>query len=376
MSSASDNLDDWRAATDTHGGVVPSVTTLRKLSGITRSDAATLLQQWEEWPHDVVIATVGSLAEMSLTEPGIQFDELFAACLAHPLEDVRAQSVAAVTGNGDSRLIDLLSDLVQSDSSDEVRALAAAALGAYADPAEAGRISPQRVSRMRSILESATDDPSTQVAGAALVAFSGMPGGSATEAIQRNFDPDSEDSTALAFAYEAMGSSSERHWMPDVIDALDHPSPVVRESATKAYGDLADPDDDLAPLETLLDDEELAVQIAAVTALRTIGTSDARELLTYTITSTSEPDVRQRAQEAMDQLREDDDLHQAVTPEMMEYGLYGGGGTGTPTRDVGRYDAPTEEGWAGIGGADIGGTEEDIGEDMEDYYDSEEFWRG
>lgn len=376
MSTAADNLDDWRSATDTHGGVVPSLDSLQTLAGITRADAANILRQWDEWPQDVVIGTVAKLAEISQSDSGMEFDELFVACLAHRVEEVRVQSVAAVTGNGDSRLIDQLSVILQDDPSDEVRALAASALGAYAESAEAGRISPQRVSRLCAILEAATDDLSTQVAGTALVAFAGMPGASATEAIERNFDPDSDDSTALAFAYDAMGRSSERHWMHDVTDALDHPSAIVRAAAAKAYGDLADPDDDLGRLETLLDDEELVVQLAAVTALRTIGTSDARELLTRTIAMTPEPDVRELAEEAMEQLREEDDLHHAVTPEMMEFGLYGGGGTGTPTRDVGRYDAPTEEGWAGIGGADIGGTDEDIGEDMEDYYDSEEFWRG
>ena len=208
------------------------------------------------------------------------------------------------------------------------------------------------------------------------VEYSGLPDGEPSEVIERKFDADSEDSDALAFAYAAMGRSSERQWLPEVLHALDHPAAKVRESAALAFGDLADPDDGLGYLETLLDDDELDVQLAAVSALRTIGTSDARAMLTQTIELTSEPDVRERAEEALVQLREDDELHQAVTPEMMESGLYGGGGTAAaPERDLGRYDAPTEEGWAGLGDAGAG-QDEDIGEDMEDYYESEEFWRG
>ena len=376
MSADADIVGEWLAAADTHGGVVPSDDTLRAIAGLTRAESEALLEQWGEWPDDVVVGTVERLADISSQDAGVEFDELFASCMFHPLDEVREQSVSAVSGNGDSRMIDALSDLLLADSSDEVRAAAAVALGAYADFAEAGRVSPQRVDRLREVLEVATDDPATSVAGAALIAYSGLPDGEPSEVIERKFDADSEDSDALAFSYAAMGRSSERHWLPEVLHALDHPSAKVRAAATLAFGDLADPDDGLGYLETLLDDDELDVQLAAVAALRTIGTSDARAMLTQTIELTSEPDVRDRAEQALEQLREDDQLHQAVTSEMMESGLYGGGGTAAaPERDLARYDAPTEEGWARLGDAGTG-QDEDIGEDMEDYYESEEFWRG
>ena len=380
----SDTVNDFLESVDRADGTVPSDDALRMLAGLSRADATELTDQWANWPAEIVRGTVQRLGEVVATNGGIEFDELFSLCLTNDDAEIRECAVVALTGNGDSRLVAAFSDLLRNDTAEAVREKSVFALGAYADFADAGRLTPYRLSRVRTALADATEDDSIQVAGAALIAYAGMPGDSPTELIEEWCDRFGNDDAALSFAVAAMGRSSARHWFPDVLQALDHPSEVVRESATVAFGELANLDDDLGCLDTQLDDDSLEVQLAAVTALRMIGTSDARAKLTETIDITSEPTVREAAVAALRQLKDEDELRHAVTPEMEASGLYGGGGTAATTdRDIGRYDAPTEEGWGIVPEDDArdGGTgqideDEDIGEDLEDWYESEEFWRG
>ena len=379
----SDIVNEFLESVDAADGSVPSDDALRILAGLGRADATELTDQWADWPIDVVRRTVQRLGEIVAANGGIEFDELFSLCLLHDDAEIRECAVVALTGNGDSRLVPAFSDLLRNDPVEAVREKSVIALGAYADLADAGRLSPHRLARVRDTLAAATEDDSVRVAGAALVAYAGMPGDSPTEVIEEWCDRGGDDADSLSFAFAAMGRSCERHWLPDVIQALDYPSARVRESATVAFGELANHDDDLGCLDLQLDDDDLDVQLAAIKALQMIGTSDARAMLATTIESTPEPAVRDAAVSAMRRLKDEDELRHAVSPEMEESGLYGGGGTATTHgRDIGRYDAPTQEGWGNVAGDDTadgsgqGDTDEDIGEDMEDWYESEEFWRG
>ena len=374
----SEIVEEFLAAEDVDGIGVPGLESLRQLSGLNRADAAAIVGAWEEWSEEAVGGTFEQLVQLAEVDSGVEFDELFAQCMSQPDDEIRATAVSALTGNGDSQLIEPLCALLLGDSSWEVRSRSAIALGAYAEYADAERISAHRAERILAVLSEAIDDPAPEVSGAALVAYAGMPDSDSNGVIDQVFDPDSDDSEALAFVYAAMGRSSGRHWLSEVLHAFDHPSAQVRRSATLAYGELADPDDDLGCLEAQIDDEDLEVQLAAITALMTIGTQDARTMLTQAAQDTTEPAVRELAEDLLSQLSDEDELSHAVTPEMMEAGLYGGGGTGAMERDVGRYDARTLEGWADIGEDGEGKPTEDadIGEDLEDYYESDEFWRG
>ena len=90
--------------------------------------------------------------------------------------------------------------------------------------------------------------------------------------------------------------------------------------------------------------------------------------------------MQQIAQTALDLLKAEDDLTYAVSPDMVAQGLFGVPlGARRPPRDLSRYDAPTEEGWANVTPEgqeiDVANAPDDIGEDYEDYLESDEFFR-
>ena len=145
-----------------------------------------------------------------------------------------------------------------------------------------------------------------------------------------------------------------------------------------AFGNLAN-DDDVEGLAEPFDDHVLEVQMATVQALGNIGTPQAREMLSLAVSS-SEPDIQQMAQTALDLLKAEDDLTYAISPDMVAQGLFGVPmGARKPARDLSRYDAPTEEGWANVTPegqeVDVAENPDDIGEDYEDYLESDEFFR-
>lgn len=389
----SEDVDELLEAVGLEDGSVPPDEALYGLSGLSRADTLELASRWDAQPVELVRDTITRMREVASSDRAIEFDELFAHFLSHDDADIRECAVTGLTGNGDSRLVETFTDMLRNDPAESVREKSAMALGAYADFADTGRLTQQRLDRLNATLTDATGEESVRVAGAALVAQARMPGDARTEVIEAWCDRGAKDVAIMSYAVAAMGSSGERHWFPDIIAAMDHPSARVRESATLAFGELANPDDDMEFMETLLDDESLEVQMAAVTALRMVGTDEARGMLVATIRTNPEPSVREGADSALRQLKNEDDLRHAVSPEMEAQGLYGGGGTELERdRDIGRYDAPTEEGWGLVPGEDDDGDDEyddedeegaedeeeldeDIGEDMEDWYESEEYWR-
>ena len=135
--------------------------------------------------------------------------------------------------------------------------------------------------------------------------------------------------------------------MPTIEDAFFSDDSRIRIAAVFAFGKIAQ-DEDVESLSEPFDDHVLEVQMATVKALEEIGTAQAREMLELAVSS-SEPEVQLLAQAALDALKADDELIYAVSPAMIERGLFGvpasARGTG---RDLGRYDAPTEEGWANV----------------------------
>ena len=152
----------------------------------------------------------------------------------------------------------------------------------------------------------------------------------------------------------------------------------IRIAAVVAFGEVAG-DDDVESLSEPFDDHVLEVQMATVHALASIGSSQAREMLSLAVSS-SEPEVQRMAQAALDMLKAEDDLIYAISPNMVAQGLYGVPmGARKPARDLSRYDAPTEEGWANVTPegqeVDVAQTPDDIGEDYEDYLESDEFFR-
>ena len=353
----------------------PSTESIRHLSGLSRAEAHEIVRTWHEQDADSIIETIHLMHNTSLKDASLEFNTVLKSLLRHQSPEVRIACLDAMTGNSDMELATQAIDLLEHDTSHNVKCAAARVLGALSENAE---LSDSHQSRaIITLTNAAKNTESTQLRGEALIAIASIPRFDATELISELKNTPSQSVETTIQILTAMGKTSNRYWLPHIIDALGNHNAKVRATATISFGMVTNNDEDVAILNEPLDDHVLEVQLAAIQALRNIGSQSAREMLKQA-QDNSEPEVSHNAKEALKTLKAEDELIYAVSPEMLKRGLYGATINTIPDRDLTRYNAPTQEGWAHLipSGEEINmaPAAEDIGEDMEDYLESDEFF--
>ena len=351
---------------------------LRELSGIDDAQARLIVATWNEWQVKDVVETVAELREVVEIDRSLEFDAVFRAAITFPEAEVRLECVRALSIGGSLSIANALVNVLERDESTELRVAAAEALRGFSDPTQSRNVSRTAFARIANALRNATDVDEPSVRGKALRTLAAMRHEDSPDIIDSMFDEAIDDPALMSDVLLAMGESGDRSWLPTIEDAFFSNYPNVRISAVLAFGSIAG-DDDIQSLSEPFDDHILEVQIATIQTLEQIGTPQAREMLSLAVSS-SEPGVQQLAQAALDALKAEDDLIHAVSPTMVERGLFGvPAAARNPSRDMSRYDAPTEEGWVNVNPegqeVDVAETPEDIGEDYEDYLESDEFFR-
>ena len=370
-----ETLDNSQSERDADDGVSGM---LRELSGVDDTRARSIIAAWNEWKVQDVLETLIELREVSDADRSLEFDALFRAAIRFPAEEVRLECVRALSNGGSVNTANALIGVLERDESAQLRGAAAAALHGFSDPSQSRNASRATLTRISEALRNATDVDERSVRGKALRSLAAMRHEDAPDLIDSTFDEAVDDPVLMSDVLLAMGESGDRSWLPTIEDGFYSNNPNVRIAAVLAFGRIAG-DDDVNSLSEPFDDHVLEVQIAVIRALEEIGTPNARKMLSLAVSS-SEPEVQQYAQAALDTLKAEDDLMYAVSPTMVERGLFGvPAAARNPSRDMSRYDAPTEEGWANVTSegleVNVGETPDDIGEDYEDYLESEEFFR-
>lgn len=351
---------------------------LRELSGLEDTQARSIVATWNEWETHDVLETVIKLREVADTDRSLEFDALFRAATTFPTLEVRLECVRALSNGGNVNIANSLIDVLEQDEATQLRAAAALSLSGFSDPSQSRNVPDSALKRIAYALLNATQVDDADVRGKALRTLAAMQHEETPDIIDTMFDEAIDNPVLMSDVLLAMGESGDRSWLPTIEDGFYSNNPNVRIAAVLAFGNIAG-DDDIHSLSEPFDDHILEVQIATIQALERVGTPQAREMLSLAV-SNSEPEVQQRAQTALDTLKAEDDLMYAVSPTMVERGLFGAPATARDTsRDMSRYDAPTEEGWANVTPegqeVDVAETPEDIGEDYEDYLESDEFFR-
>ena len=351
---------------------------LRDLSGIDDAQARSIVDAWRDWQLEDVVGTVAELREVADSDRSLEFDALFRAAISFPSSQVRLECVRALSNGGSLNVANSLVGILERDESAEVRGAAATALHAFSEPSQSRSVPRTTLARIADTLRNAIDIDERSVRGKALRSIVAMRHEDAPDLIDSMFDEAIDDPVLMSDVLLAMGESGDRSWLPTIEDAFYSTDANVRISAVLAFGSIAG-DEDIHSLSEPFDDHILEVQMATIQTLEQIGTAQAREMLSLAV-SNSEPDVQHLAQAALDALKAEDDLMYTVSPTMVERGLFGVPASARDhSRDMSRYDAPTEEGWANVTSegeeVDVAEAPEDIGEDYEDYLESDEFFR-
>ncbi|MBX3001551.1 MAG: HEAT repeat domain-containing protein [Caldilineaceae bacterium] len=276
----------------------PSIQELGALSDLSIPDWQRVRGLWSAIPEKRRWQTVKDLVEASYADLQLELGRFLRVAIEDESERVRSM---AIHGLGEDVGEDLISPLIQIlnyDPSATVRAVAAAALGAFVLAGELEEIDSIQAMRaeeaLLAILHSETEALEVQCRALESVAFSGEAG--IRQLIEDAYYSPYEEMQISSLV--AMGRSADTRWRATAQSELENSSPLVRTEAARACGEL-EARAALEDLMSLLTDEEKSVRLAAIFALGRLGGRDAEDALNSMLLSEDEDEV-EAAEEALE----------------------------------------------------------------------------
>lgn len=276
----------------------PTLPELHALSDLTRQEEAEVRHFWITIPEDRRYRVIQELTEASETEPALLLERFLRVVLGDESSRVRALAVAGLWEEIDESLIGPLLDLLNNDSSEEVRAAVARVLGGYVLAGELDEIDPAQAMRVEetllAVLRSDVEPLSVQCSALESIAYSGEMG--VRQLIEDGYYSPYDEMRASSL--NAMARSADIRWRDAAQAELVSPETAIRAAAARACGEL-EHREALNDLFNLLADEEKEVRLAALFALGRLGGKDAIEVLSAAATSEDE-DEAAAAQDALE----------------------------------------------------------------------------
>ena len=317
---------------------------LAELSGISSDEASDLAGEWEDWPSERACELLVRLGDLVESDARVEFEAVFKAGLHLTDPRARTLALAGLTGCTDRSIIGRVIEILERDEAEEARAAAAVTLTGLCSLACEGKLHQRDGARLQTALAGVVEsrDEAISVRRRALEAIAVFPGSEVTRFIETAAREGGL--LGLQSALFAMGRTCSLRWLGHVIREMDSPEAAIRYEATLALGQIAGPDHPqhsrhLGQLEAALDDTDLEVQTAAVTALQNIGDEGSLALLRVAIES-PEPTVAGAAREALEARRAEDALLDDVSG-----GLPGDAATMYGGSVAGEWDEDDEYDW-------------------------------
>ena len=278
------------------------------------------------------------------TQPDVEFEVIYKQGLNHPNPAVRVASLKGLEESEDRALVIPLSKILKSDPAPEVRTAAAIPLAHLSMMAETGKLSMAYRETLEDTLYGVLEDEKEiqDVKLKVMEAVSVFAAERLTSHIELAWA--SGDLKARQSSLFAMGQTSDPRWIEYVIPDLEHDAASVRYEATMAMGELAE-EHHLRVMDAPLDDEDLTVQLAAISAVERIGGDVAKAKLELKLAS-PEPQVVELVQQALQTMKDEEDLDEVVTQEMAR-SMFGASDT-LPGIDTEGYEPAEMEGWENL----------------------------
>lgn len=244
-----------------------------------------------------LLATLGQQADEHIE---LLFDNINRLGLDDPSPIVRRIAIGNLWESADPTLLTQFRMALTEDSSVEVRAAAADALGRFILLAE---------------IEDSSSEESNQIVGDILLTLkSNVPPALHRACIETLGFSSREDAQAIiADAYHsgdeeliqsallAMGRSANPVWRPEILEELQHPSPQIRAVAAQAAGELELHDATQLLVELLEDISDEVVHLA-IWSLGQLGSDTAKTSLLDIQASAPDPEIVEKADEALEHL--------------------------------------------------------------------------
>jgi HEAT repeat protein len=278
---------------------------LTDLSSLSSAELAKLEKAWPEVEAKRRGQVMHRLIELAEDNFELDFDNIFKGRLKDDDAVVRSKAIEGLWENEEASLIEPLIDLLEKDSSEEVQAAAATALGKFALLAELQKLRPNYKDRIsRSLLAVINDQAKpAEVKRRALEAAAPLTLSQMKKAIAQAYQ--SGDNKLKIGAIFAMGKSGNPSWLPILLKELSSPDAEVRYEAAGACGELGE-EEAASYLCDIVNDADVDVRLAAIQALGKIGGPEAKGCLEKCLNHPDEA-IQKTAEEALSQLEAEED---------------------------------------------------------------------
>jgi len=293
-------------------------------SDLSRAEVAEFSDVWAMAPAELRLSLMSALAQMSYDSFEYSFARVFKRALDDPLPEVRIQAIRGLWESEDAAVAGRFLHMLQTDSDEDVRAAAAAALGSFVYLGEVEEIEQPVAQAIETALFTAARNPDEAmiVRRRAIEAMGFSSNPEVTDVVRDAYEDG--DPGLRASALVAMGRSADRRWRRVVMHEIENPDEEIRAEAARACGEL-ELREAVVPLARVIErDNCLRVRQAAVGALGQAGGPTARKVLDLLLKTEDGP-LFDAAQDAMEELNfsaecpEVSDLLRAVDDDRDEY---------------------------------------------------------
>ncbi len=270
------------------------------LSNLNSEELELFKQMWTNIEPNRRRQIIYRLVELSENNFEFDVDSIFRHCLKDQDAEVRSKAIEGLWEGEDTSLISPFISLLEQDSSENVQAAAATALGKFAMLAELNKLRPGHASRVCQALLGVISDKNrlVEVRRRALEAAAPLNLPQVEETIMEAYQ--SHNHKLKISAIYAMGKNCNRSWLPILLKELASADAEMRYEATGACGELAE-EEAVPHLIELSNDPDVEVQVTALQALGKIGGSEAKECLQQCLNNPGEV-IRQAAEQALYEL--------------------------------------------------------------------------
>ncbi len=273
---------------------------LSTLSYLAPEELRLFNKKLGEAPLKRKLEVLDRLILIGIENVSLNFDEIFSFCLRDSSPEVRLKALEALEGTEDTQVVRYVVRMLLEDIDERVRASACSFLAPIALKAELGELPQSMASQVEAALRSTWENEASGIEcrRCALESLSYINQPYVLEAIEKAYY--SEIKGMKVCSLVGMGRSLNPRWIPIIIKELVNPDQKIQLEAINACGEIAN--DTLVPyMLPLLESPVPIIKFATIISLGHTGGPIAEETL-RSLTKSEEPNVREAARDALDEL--------------------------------------------------------------------------
>jgi hypothetical protein len=239
------------------------------LSDLVGEDLSRFQQVWLSIPVERRLEILKSIKQLYDEDTLLSFETICRLALEDSSLQIRFTAIRSLQEYEVKDLVTTYINFLEEDENEEIRAIAATALGKYVYQGEIDELSGSKLEHIVSCLLLAARGGDTQlVRRRALESLGYSNHKEVSKLIEDAFA--SENELWLASALLAMGRTFDNSWDPTILNMLNHHCPEIRVEAIRAAGELEISESKPILLD-YLEDKNSDIRMAAVWSLSKIG---------------------------------------------------------------------------------------------------------